>query len=274
MNTAENKGLSMSGLKIIACISMLIDHITFSFSSILLRPDSALTPLYYIGRFLGRPAFIIFSFCVTEALFRTRNKGKYLIRIGILALISEIPFDLFTKPYFSRMVFSSSFHEAYKASGYSFEMIRAQLEGCLTTQNILFMYVVAFASIWAIEYLKDKYFGKLNYAYYFCSVLIMAASTVLVIFLRPDYGVTGLYCVYVLYLTRGNRKYTVIGMIAWSIFAAFEKLDIEWFGLIALIPILGMYKGEKGKMPKWFFYVFFPTHILILAIVQYVLFLR
>ena len=238
-----NRKLSMSALKIIACISMLIDHLTYNFATFE-EGDSLGYGIYLFGRCLGRPAFIIFAFALTEALFYTRSRGRYLVRLSILAVLSE--------PCFDFMIFGKKMGDAF-----------------LLRQNVLFLFIIAFAAIWGMEYLKEKYFVSLKYAYYFYSVLIIIMSGILVIFLGTDYGITGLLCIYVFYFTRGNNRYTVVGMILWSVVALFEGLDIEWFGLIALWPILGMYNGEKGRNLKAFFYIFYPVHMLLLTGIRF-----
>lgn len=70
-------------LKWIALLSMLIDHI-----------GAVLFPEIPILRIIGRMAFPIYAYLITEGFFYTHNIKKYMLRLGILALISEIPFDL------------------------------------------------------------------------------------------------------------------------------------------------------------------------------------
>lgn len=82
----KEKGLSGSTLKIIAIISMLIDHI----GAILLIGH----PYYSLCRNIGRIAFPIFCFLLVEGFFHTHDVKKYSIRLLLFALISEIPFDL------------------------------------------------------------------------------------------------------------------------------------------------------------------------------------
>ena len=74
--------LPQEGLKLIACISMLIDHIGAT-----LYPSITL-------RAFGRLAFPIYCFLLAEGLRHTKHKNNYLLRMGITLLLSELPFDM------------------------------------------------------------------------------------------------------------------------------------------------------------------------------------
>ena len=74
---------SSNALKIIACVSMLIDHIGIVFV------DNNL-----FMRAVGRLAFPVFAFLLVQGLLRTSDVRRYLLRLGIFAVVSEIPFDL------------------------------------------------------------------------------------------------------------------------------------------------------------------------------------
>lgn len=74
-------------LKMIAIITMVIDHIGYVF----LTPNTA---YYDIARAIGRISFPIFCFLIIEGFFHTRSHINYLIRLIVFAVISEIPFDL------------------------------------------------------------------------------------------------------------------------------------------------------------------------------------
>lgn len=76
------KGLSQEGLKVIACVTMLLDHI-----------GAVFVPGYGL-RIIGRLAFPIYCFLLAEGMAHTRDVRKYGLRLAIGALLSEIPFDL------------------------------------------------------------------------------------------------------------------------------------------------------------------------------------
>ena len=77
------KGINTFTLKCIAIISMLIDHI-----------GMVLFPEQLIFRMIGRLAFPIFAYVLVEGFFYTKNINKYLLRLGVFAIVSEVPFDL------------------------------------------------------------------------------------------------------------------------------------------------------------------------------------
>ena len=79
----KQKPLSQEGLKLIACLTMLIDHV-----GALFFPHN----LWF--RVIGRLAFPIYCFLLAEGAHYTRNPVKYGLRLFVGLLLSEIPFDL------------------------------------------------------------------------------------------------------------------------------------------------------------------------------------
>jgi hypothetical protein len=67
---------------------MLIDHIGAVLFTGWLFPD------YGVLRLIGRIALPLYAYMIAQGCKRTKNINKYLLRLGLFALISEIPFDL------------------------------------------------------------------------------------------------------------------------------------------------------------------------------------
>lgn len=81
-----NLKMTSLNLKIIACVTMLIDHIGFLFF-----------PHYMIFRIIGRIAFPIFAFLIAEGFLKTKDVKKYIIRLSVFAVISQAPFYFLNK---------------------------------------------------------------------------------------------------------------------------------------------------------------------------------
>lgn len=89
------KCLNGAQLKYIAMLSMLLDHI----NKALLYPNINNEALLFISDImdiLGRIAYPIFLFFLVEGFFRTKSRKKYMLHLLLFALVSEVPFDLFT----------------------------------------------------------------------------------------------------------------------------------------------------------------------------------
>ena len=100
------KGLSGGAFKMIAIITMFIDHLGATVLRAIVRlPSVSSVPesqkmwlaIYNLSRDIGRLAFPIFCFLIVEGFLHTRNVKKYAGRLFLFALISEIPFDLTLK---------------------------------------------------------------------------------------------------------------------------------------------------------------------------------
>lgn len=230
------KCLSGNQLKMIAVISMLIDHTAVVFiENRILRGSSpyqtgtAEAMAYFAGwrqidmvmRCIGRLAFPIFCYLIVEGFLHTRDVRRYGARLLAFAFLSEIPFDL--------AVFDRWFYPNY--------------------QNV---YVTLFLGLLALIRLKKfQLEGSL-----WKQALTVAVCCCGAVLLKSDYGAFGVFFVVLLYLLHGQvRQQTILGAIAlaWEVTAP-----------LAMIPIR-MYDGTRGKRNwKWFFYAFYPSHLLIL----------
>ena len=150
-------------LKLIAIITMLIDHTTV----VLIPVDSE---LHLIGRIIGRLAFPIFAFLLVEGFYHTKNIKKYLIRLGIFALVSEIPFDL-----------------AFYNNFFDFKY-----------QNIFFTLFLGLCTVWLLSLVEVKFKNKLVYINILNALITIAFSFIAAV-LRTDYGFMGILIIVAFY---------------------------------------------------------------------------
>ena len=91
-NLVLYKILSGSALKVIAVVSMTIDHIAYY----ILDQQMGLGDTWYyeVMRCVGRLAFPIFAFLIIEGYHHTRHVGKYMLALLVTAIVAEIPWQL------------------------------------------------------------------------------------------------------------------------------------------------------------------------------------
>ncbi len=227
------RGLSSSVLKIIAIVTMLVDHT----GVVMLGPDPS------VMRAIGRIAFPLFAFMIAEGAKYTSDIKKYALRLLIFAFISEIPFDI---------AFNSGFFD-------------------LSGQNVYFTLFSGLISIILLRYLKDKKLGFLSVI----STLILACCAM---FLSSDYGFTGVVLITLFYAFNDapavSRFAVYVLCTLGTMIVILPRLPFifiaqaQIFAVAAVIPIM-LYNGQKGfKINKYFFYAFYPGHIIILALIK------
>ena len=94
MKNIPIKYFSSAVLKYIAMVTMIIDHIGASGLIFLMFSPLTAVRLYHISRMIGRVSFPIFLFLIVEGFVHTKDIKKYIIRLTIFAVLSEVPFDL------------------------------------------------------------------------------------------------------------------------------------------------------------------------------------
>lgn len=134
----KERGLPQEGLKLIACVTMLIDHI-----------GAALTGAVWM-RVVGRLAFPIYCFLLAEGVAHTRNPKRYGLRLLIGALLAEIPFDLL---FYGQLTWDHQSVMVTLLLGFLYAMAARQAKG-LGVKLIL-----SIPFIWAAEFLRTDYGG-------------------------------------------------------------------------------------------------------------------
>ncbi|MGB8455300.1 MAG: TraX family protein [Anaerocolumna sp.] len=219
-------------LKLIAIITMFIDHMT----AILIPQD---TTIYWIGRSIGRLAFPIFCFLLVEGFLHTHNVKKYLARLGVFALISEIPFDL--------AFADKSVHYGY-----------------LMHQNIFFTLFIGLAVIYLMSMIERNFAGNIFLSNAFDSLAVIAGC-ILAAILTTDYDYKGVLLIVVFYVFRGNKI-----LLTLAVFLVNTLFGI-WIQVLAALSMLCIwfYNGKRGPQDnKYIFYIFYPAHIFILYLIS------
>lgn len=192
-----------------------------------------------IFRIIGRVAFPIFAFTLSEGYVHTRNLKKYLLRIFCFAVGIQILFILF---------------------GYG---------GIV---NIFFTLFFGLVAIYILNLKKDlvkEPFMKV------IKVILIAGILYFAQVLQLDYGAYGILLIMIFNAFRNDKLKILMSFLALNMFNiifpnVFQIIDTQIFSLISLIFIF-MYNGEKGKSIRYFFYLFYPVHFFILGVIKFFL---
>lgn len=257
VKAGKEHGVTGAVLKNTAYATMLIDHF---FAVLFLnymrthlvngKLDPGLEPVYRAGRAVGRVSFVLFTFLIVEGFFYTRSRQRFLLRLLLFALLSEIPFDL----ALSGKMFDWSGQNVY------WTLFLGVL--VLTIWDYLSHYGNVFAMI-----------GRL---------LVLLAGCLAAFFCCTDYRFMGVLLIFTMYQTREKDRgvqFMAAGLVmlsgTWGSnlirYADMYSADYlfrfslrEMYGLFAFLLIF-LYNGEKGRqLPKFFYYGFYPVHLLIL----------
>lgn len=215
-------------LKILALITMLISHIAQTG----LLTELGYWEYYYPFMIIGRIAFPIFCFFIVQGVVLTSNLKKYLLRLFIFALISEIPFDL-------------AFYGGISKQG----------------QNVIFTLFLGALCISFIKIIDEKSSYKLINA--IVCIIIVSIFMDLADFLKTDYSSKGIRAIVLLFLAYDSRLFTVFAIVQGFYFEA-NLLGVVYLSIIFIL----LYNGKKGNVNKWLFYIFYPGHLLVIYLLM------
>ena len=238
--------MSIFWIKIIAMVTMLIDHVA----------AVGAFPGWEIWRMIGRVSFPLYAFMLAQGFLHTRSRWKYLLRLLAFAVI--------TQPVYT----------------YCFDGVWWKWDHL----NILFTLSAGFCAMWLLE-LGKRMAQKKNKAWWLCALLLCAASVAVVYtadVAGADYGWMGVVLILLFYLfAHAKWAWCPIAML----FAYRYQLTTgAWdepvyqrgiFAAAAFVPMV-LYNGQPGPKPqskvwaaviKYGFYAFYPLHLLVLAII-------
>lgn len=237
----EKPGISGSLLKLIAVVTMLIDHIgvvvieagilhgwdEYEFSLVMATPRGEFwMAMDRYLRMIGRVSFPIFCFLLVEGFCHTRDVKKYMKRLLCFSVISEVPFDY--------ALYQTAYHPGL--------------------QNVFFTLAIGLAVLIGLKRYEKSTVKQI-------AVFSLGCLTAWI--LKTDYDVWGILLITTLYLYQDSRKQQVLygGVVAFL-----ESMGAYGTAVLAMVPIY-FYNGERGKLRlKYFFYWFYPVHLVLLAL--------
>lgn len=250
--------MTQFSLKLVALLSMVLDHLAKAvLSTGVLSGTLGVSGDLHLRTMMmaiGRLAFPIFAWFTAEACKKTKAPKKYLLRMLIFALLSEIPFQL---------CFYGS------VSGF-------------TTGNVMFTFLFAACAIFSSEWLTGK-----KVPYWISVLLPSIAAMAICWILYTDYNAWGCGLVLLLYYMPNEKGRLLLtgswitlfqliwkgnngGMLTWLSGNDYNLL-IQWMVEMLSILFLASYNGEKGTnkpWAKWMFYVFYPVHLLLFYLIR------
>ncbi len=243
MNQKTSHGLNRDMIKYIAMLTMLLNHI----SHIFLESGTFLAGLFEYAGYFTAPVMCWF---LVEGYQYTRSKMKYALRLLLFAVISQIPFSL-----------AFSYGDEIQFIGF----------------NMLFTLFFCFLILAAEEKIKNRFLRI------FVQILLVLVTAIC------DWPImAALYTIMFLHTYQSKKKAAVSFGAATAIFAFFmyQTQSFLYFGwelilrticgslgvAAAGVTVLCFYNGKRAEhgraFSKWFFYLFYPGHLLILGLLR------
>lgn len=224
-------------LKIIAMITMLIDHTGY-----------LIFDKFSFFNYIGRLAFPIFAFQISEGYIHTKNLKKYFLRLSIFAIISQIPYMLFRNNYF-----------------YNFSL------------NIFFTLILGLICITIYDKIMHSNIKVLNSFKILISYTLIFFISFIAQYFHFEYGAFGVLIIFIFYLFKNNKlimnlSFIFIVLIYFSKNLINSNFDYRYILLCicTIVPLIFMnlYNGNKGKNIKYVLYFFYPVHLFILYLLE------
>lgn len=242
-------------LKIVALVTMTLDHAGHVFIIPLMYGSHPVPWLYFALRTVGRVAFPLYAFMLSEGCRHTKNIQKYLLRMAVFAAVSEIPFNL----------------ACNKTLSYP--------EG----QNVFFTLFLGLCACYVVRLLEEN--GKS----FLWSIPVTALLCASAFVLSTDYAWYGVLFVWLCCVTNKTKPAVRFCILAVGLLLIAKPWEIflhpgvqgyvtnslrQFFGSLVAVPLILAYNGQKGKlrMHKYFFYAYYPAHLLLLWLLLQLLF--
>lgn len=227
-------------IKIVAILTMFVDHL-----GVFVFPDQ------YLFRLVGRLSFPLFAWAIANGAYHTKNINKYLLRIFILAVVSQLPYWLI-----------------FNVSGVTNPGL-----------NILFTFSLALLAVILLNKTRKL----------LLRLLVVVTVSLLALVLKTDYQAFGVLSVIVFYLLYNKPLFMgiayflltnvfflfplCVNKFLGSVFQVSYLNILELFSVVSVF-IIALYNNKKGRDIKLLFYTFYPLHLLFLYLFKILVLLR
>lgn len=234
MMITKQRVLPQEVLKIIACITMLLDHTGAVIVPYLPVPYAE--TLYYIVRGIGRIAFPLYAFLLVEGMRHTRNPQKYIQRLGLGILLAEIPFDF--------ALFA---------------------EWTWEYQNVMITLTLGAVMLLCMQKTEKRWIKALLILPFGCLADLVKCDysgwgiLMIGVFALIDKLPVQVLCILLINWLIPSLDIPIFGI----------QMSIQLFAIFAMVPI-ALYSGRKmtsSRALQWGFYLFYPVHLLILLLI-------
>lgn len=214
-------------LKVAAIVGMTGNHVANVFGDTL--PGGAMVALYALGGL----TFPIMAYLLCEGYRHTSSVRRYAERLGIFAVVSQVPYSLL-----------------FGATG-----------------NVLITLLIGLGMLWALDHMRNRML---------CALVMLAG---LLVSSLCDWGVIGPVMILLFWHLHDRPRGVALAMLVPLL--AFGLPALSWvlyeatplslgvlgyytigFGLATLLML--SYNGRRGRPLKWFFYVYYPAHLMVL----------
>ncbi len=285
--------MTASILKIIAIISMLIDHIGaylfYSGSDIVSQEGIDLM------RSIGRMALPIFAFFLVVGYSKTKNSKKYISRMHLFAIISQIPFTLafYYENYFVDESFSFIEYD-YKwlfviipmIIFYYFLILNRKFDKSLIYVSIAWLITPINTAVngyflltgYELNIFYELGLGLILFEYFnlartkynkniLMGLLLIIAAILSYYYIGgiANYGYNAIALMIALYIVQSSKYYQSLTIFLWGYYMYNWKITNVLFIILTSLLLL-TYNGKKGKDLKYLFYTFYPLHIIVIAV--------
>lgn len=225
-NPALKFSIPHEGLKLLACITMLIDHLGAVFF-----PDAQ------ILRIIGRLSYPLYAFLLVEGIHYTRSPLKYGLRLLLVAIVTEYPYDLLFRGEFT-----------------------------WAKNSVMVTLLLGFG---AGVCMKDKPLWK--------QAILALPFVLLGRYANGTYGMYGVVMIVMFCATRNlpyraAAQFILMVLLSLRMAGFPARLGTQIFAIAGMIPI-ALYSGEKksrNRALQWGFTLFYPVHIMIILLIKYI----